>query len=208
MTKSLGRRTRWKDDELALVETIITNHKLAGETVVPWKRMLDKFPGHTLGALYQMANIIRERMTTKKRAEYRRMVQSLLDGIMPEGVPEGTRVTMGGVIVKPRRPLPIAPEATPPSPKTVLGLDAERRNTSTQKLAFAAEMMARIGAQGVTAGLLGDPPPGCSALDEKRGIPDPRQVGVSRRMSDKRKPRQPHSDVRRQPTLPTRPMQF
>lgn len=61
-----------------------------------------------------------------------------------------------------------AMEAPTRAVKPVEG-DAHVKRTSTQAYLFAAEMRARIGSQGITAGLLGDPPPGRSALDEKRG---------------------------------------
>lgn len=47
------------------------------------------------------------------------------------------------------------------------------RTTSTAKLVMDAELRSRIAVQGVTAGLLGDPMPGRSALDKQRaGIVD------------------------------------
>ena len=45
---------------------------------------------------------------------------------------------------------------------------APARAVPTSRLIAVAELMQRIGVQGVTAGLLGDPLPGRSALDRKR----------------------------------------
>jgi hypothetical protein len=54
-------------------------------------------------------------------------------------------------------------------PLKVLVTDAPyQRPTSTAKFLMDAELRARIGEQGVTAGLLGDPLPGRSALDKRR----------------------------------------
>lgn len=59
------------------------------------------------------------------------------------------------------RPLaPILPKAVAEAPYL--------RATSTAKFVMDAELRARIEVQGVTAGLLGDPLPGRSALDRKR----------------------------------------
>lgn len=68
-------------------------------------------------------------------------------------------------------PMPVAvrlPKSLPrPPARTTQCIDAPRSN-SIASLSFAAEMRARIGAQGITAGLMGDPPQGRSALDKKR----------------------------------------
>ena len=53
-------------------------------------------------------------------------------------------------------------------------IESHRRNTSTSMLRFEAEVRARVADLGVTAGLLGDPARGRSALDRKKaGIIDP-----------------------------------
>lgn len=54
-------------------------------------------------------------------------------------------------------------------------IESHRTNTSTAVLRFDAEIRARVTEKGVTAGLLGDPVRGRSALDRKRaGIVEPR----------------------------------
>jgi hypothetical protein len=53
----------------------------------------------------------------------------------------------------------------PPRPLPHVGLD---HRISTTKFSLDADMRGRIQMQGVTAGLLGDPAPGRSALDRKR----------------------------------------
>jgi hypothetical protein len=55
---------------------------------------------------------------------------------------------------------PLAPRSPgpPPSPSVV----------ATSRLVLDAELRNRIAERGITGGLLGDPPPGRSALDEKR----------------------------------------
>jgi hypothetical protein len=59
-----------------------------------------------------------------------------------------------------RPPAPIRPAIVPDPPHA--------RTTSTAKLVMDAELRRRIDLVGVTAGLLGDPLPGRSALDRKR----------------------------------------
>lgn len=60
-----------------------------------------------------------------------------------------------------------------PVPLPVRVIDAEHSRGGSFRLQVDAELRARIGEQGVTAGLLGDPPPGRSALDKMRsGIVD------------------------------------
>jgi len=60
-----------------------------------------------------------------------------------------------------------APKPATPMP---IGIDHRIGTTNTNGLRFAAEMRLRIGTQGITAGLLGDPPVGRSALDKKRAM--------------------------------------
>lgn len=61
--------------------------------------------------------------------------------------------------------LPDKKHQAPPNPRIVI--TDHMRSTSTAKLMLDAELRMRIGAQGITAGLLGDPLPGRSALDLK-----------------------------------------
>lgn len=62
--------------------------------------------------------------------------------------------------VSDRKMVPVAQAIAPDAPHA--------RSTSTARLVMDAELRSRIELQGVTAGLLGDPMPGRSALDRKR----------------------------------------
>lgn len=66
---------------------------------------------------------------------------------------------------KQQRSQPIAAGAAVPARRP---RDAHGMGTSTHRLMVDAELRSRIAEQGVTAGLLGDPLPGRSALDRKR----------------------------------------
>ena len=66
----------------------------------------------------------------------------------------------------------LAAKPNPPQPKAIIlrpiCIDTTRA-TSTAQLRTAAELLIRIGhPHGIAAGMLGDPPPGRSALDRKR----------------------------------------
>lgn len=75
-----------------------------------------------------------------------------------------------------RKMLPVAQAVAPGPPHA--------RSTSTARLLMDAELRSRIELQGVTAGLLGDPMPGRSALDRKHaGIADPPPL-LDRRFAD------------------------
>lgn len=187
MTKRLENpkrvRSRWSGEQLARCEAIISEHQAAGERLVRWGDYAVEL-GHPLRACYAMSSIVRSRMRAKRRAEYRAEVQAALK---PMG-------TMAGFSFPP------APAALPPKPQVIappkIALDVERKNTSTQALLFAVEMRNRIAEQGITAGLLGDPPRGRSALDKmrsgvveaarngQRNAGSPLYVGDNRRLKD------------------------
>jgi hypothetical protein len=61
------------------------------------------------------------------------------------------------------------PEVIKPAPPPLrrMGDPPHARGTSTAKLQMEAEMRSRIAVLGVTGGLLGDPLPGRSALDQR-----------------------------------------
>lgn len=149
--------TRWSEEQLARVEAIIIEHQASREPYVRWGDYAVEL-GHSRSSCYAMSSVVRSRMRAKARSEYRAQVQAALN---PMGTMAGYR-------------FPPAPHAPPPKPQVItppkVALDAERKNTSTQALLFAVEMRNRISEQGVTAGLLGDPPRGRSALDKQRGI--------------------------------------
>ena len=59
--------------------------------------------------------------------------------------------------------------APPPKPQPASAGSVLSSHVGTARLAMMAEITARISLQGATAGLMGDPPPGRSALDQRRG---------------------------------------
>lgn len=65
---------------------------------------------------------------------------------------------------------PVTPAMTvePPPPVKIVHVPDHSRSTSTAKLRMDAELRARIEILGITGGMLGDPEPGRSALDQKR----------------------------------------
>lgn len=81
-------------------------------------------------------------------------------------------------------PLPPAPVVEPAvTPAPVIGRQA--RGAALECLRDAAELRLRIAERGVTGGLLGDPPPGRSALDERaRAAAAAVQAPVARGASD------------------------
>ena len=178
--------TPWTVGQQARVQEIIEQHIAIGQNAVPWANYVHEL-GHNVDSIYSMARTIRARMRTKQRADYRAEVRA---GLEPLG-------TMKDVKIEP------APQAAAPvtfvrrpAPKRVL--DDERVSTSTQAFRFAAEMRNRIGAGGITAGLLGDPPPGRSALDERNGTKI--EFATTCRRGTSRVPRVP--------SLPTRPIRI
>lgn len=89
----------------------------------------------------------------------------------------------------------------PPTPKQ--SYEGHCVVAATQSLAFTVEMRNRIEGRTITAGLLGDPPKGRSALDERRGI-EPEPYRGKRHKAHKAPP----DRTRAVPSLATRPMQF
>jgi hypothetical protein len=74
----------------------------------------------------------------------------------------------------PKAPIAIAPPLKPTLQQASVPDPPSARSTSTARLLMDAELRARIAVLGVTAGLLGDPMPGRSALDRIRaGMVDP-----------------------------------
>lgn len=71
--------------------------------------------------------------------------------------------------VAPKTPVAIVPPVKPAIvPAIARPAKPSARSTSTARLVMDAELRSRIELQGITAGLLGDPMPGRSALDRKR----------------------------------------
>jgi hypothetical protein len=75
---------------------------------------------------------------------------------------------------KPAKVRKAPPKPVPkPKPPTLVFMQAQpgpdpKRAIPTSRLILDAELRSRISEQGITAGLLGDPPSGRSALDRKR----------------------------------------
>ncbi len=132
---------RWTPDQIEKLCEIIDEHAAAGRRI-RWKEEAPRL-GHPISACQQMANKLRhDRRELKRRAELRAMREKV-DRIV------------------------IVPDALPRTPK--VQNPEFTRATSTYRYTVDAELRARIESQGVTAGLLGDPPAGRSALDQKRG---------------------------------------
>lgn len=151
----------WTLQQQLRLEALIEDHERRGINAVRWGNYTEEL-GHPINSCYVEAQKARARLRTKKRADYRAEVQARL--LAAVGVTDDRCGNLAGEVNRPNRPTSLA------LPRLAFDLDDERVNTSTQKLRFAAEMLIRIGEQGITAGLLGDPPPGRSALDERRGI--------------------------------------
>ncbi len=133
-------------------------------TPIPWRDYLAEL-GHPLSSVRTVASRIRaRRRECRHRADNRRL-RAEADhkvGYMP------TRQREFGALEK---PMPRAP--APSQPTRPAAVFDSTGCTSTSRLVAFAEIRSRIDVQGITAGLLGDPPQGKSALDKKRlGIVD------------------------------------
>jgi hypothetical protein len=78
------------------------------------------------------------------------------------GEPKPAKIRKAAPAPKPK-PAPAAPVFLQARPSA-----SPLRAASTSKLVMDAELRSRISEQGITAGLLGDPRPGRSALDAKK----------------------------------------
>lgn len=158
---------RFTPETLALVETIMREHRAAGKQMVRWKDYVGEI-GHPLDDLYLMSNIIRSRQRTQARkivaarhremnkkrlGEQRAIMRAIFDAAPPAGVTSPKRGNGNGALNQPK----FMPRA---------GLD-HTICTSTAKLRSGYDDDDRI------AGIFGGPPLGRSALDKKLGIPDP-----------------------------------
>jgi hypothetical protein len=110
-------------------------------------------PGRTSGACQvQYYAVLKDRNAAKKLhrspwvREPRQVSQCISFGRVSSAPPQGLPVVAGA-------PGPYRPA----------------RHVSTSVLIADADLRGRIATQGLTAGLFGDPPPGRSALDQKRG---------------------------------------
>jgi hypothetical protein len=151
MPRQSGPSNSFTPEDIARLRRIIEIHR--GKSI-KWDRYIGEF-SHPLGSVKVMASKLRTRMDKERRRDVNRAVRALRDL-----APPAPRIVRSSNVEE--KPLPRA-----------IGIEAHRTNTSTQSLQFAAEMLVRVGSQGITAGLLGDPLPGRSALDKKRaGIAD------------------------------------
>lgn len=138
-------------EDIARLKRIIAMHPNKN---IKWDIWAGQFD-HPLGSVKVMASRLRDQMGKERMRGFNRAMRALRDRDPP------------------RPPAPAPAEERRLVPR-VIELDGHRINTSTQGMQFAAEMLVRIGTQGITGGLLGDPPPGRSALDKKRaGIVEP-----------------------------------
>jgi hypothetical protein len=137
-----------------------------------WAEIAAIFPGRTIGACQLAYHGIKSR---RLRDQQRALAQGLV-----ANVSTASRLLAVPPIAAPTRVMP------PPSPSTM----------RTSMLRADAELRARIELLGATGGLLGDPMPGRSALDQKRaGIVDPPAA------PDRRYPERPRAPI----TLATEP---
>jgi hypothetical protein len=134
----------WTPSEIARMRALVLANF---DRSINWPERYAEFPGRSLKACTNYAGRMRKHIRAE-RGEIRRAMHG-------------------------------APGATPiPQPETVLEPAPEAasfwRGTSTAKLmSWDAFLSARVAEQGATAGLCGDPLPGRSALDRKRGAPTP-----------------------------------
>lgn len=115
----------------------------------PWDAIATEV-GHPKASCQQMMSRIRA-----KRAHEQKRLQ-LIE--IRRAAAQQVKPTPG------KKPKPLRLSLIDPA---IPGIDCARP-TSTAKLRMDAELRERIGVLGITAGLLGDPLPGRSALDRKR----------------------------------------
>jgi len=154
MPRQKGPSNNFSPEDIAKLEAIVDRYAYRS---IRWERHFRDF-NHPLGSLKVMASRLREKLRRKRGHENEKMRLKAIRAICA-----------GGELLRDDH------DAAPVAKH--IGLEEHRHATSTQALQFAAEMLHRVGEQGVTAGLLGDPPPGRSALDRKRaGIEDSETV--------------------------------
>lgn len=157
---------KWTLDQLALME------RLHGERV-KWRFIAERV-GHPQASCQQMMSRVR---TSRRNVEARVAAREKMFAARAAAVAKRALAAAAPkppvVIIPPvKRQAPAVPEAS------------YARGTSTAKLVMDAELRSRIELQGVTAGLLGDPMPGRSALDRRlQGMVD-RPDAPDRRYSD------------------------
>ena len=135
---------RWSKAQTERLIQIMADHA-RNRTNVPWYHYAIVL-GHSANACRDRAREIRRKRRAEQQSADRAEIRDKADAAVKQ---------------RSRSPS-IAPPIKPAAPLDHMAA------TSTARFRFAAEMSARIGAQGITAGLLGDPPPGRSALDQKR----------------------------------------
>lgn len=125
-----------------------------------WADIVADLPGRTYGAIkLRYYSALRDRNAVPKQT--RRPGRPRRPKVVEQLAPS---VSLGRVAAAlPTAPLPAAP---------LLPASLRPRRMSTAILVADAELRARIALQGLTAGLLGDPLPGRSALDERKARGD------------------------------------
>lgn len=140
----LTERIPWRDEERALVNDLLDESERTGKKI-RWSRYNHQLGKHSKSAVAAFVADIREK---RRQARYRALMK-----------------IQGKADARGSGQLPIhMPPAAPIKPRNI-GLD---HRIATSKLQFDPIILGRIADQGVTAGLLGDPIPGRSALDRKR----------------------------------------
>lgn len=152
---------RWTEEQSDRHIQIIEDHA-ANRQTVRWDSYAAEL-GHSAKMCRDRASEVRRRWRAEKQSAERALLRSDADN---------------AVSCRSKSPAVAPPIARPAADIDIM------RATSTARFRFAAEMASRIGAQGITAGLLGDPPPGRSALDKQRageaGTTNPRRINHNR----------------------------
>jgi hypothetical protein len=166
MTKprNYTNRSNWTQAQIAIVERYIDD-ATRRRVYVRWDLHADEI-GHPVSSIRTMAHHIRNKRRDGIARNLRQKLRALADKPPSYGQAPGPAY---------RGKLPAK------KPARAIELDSHRISTTTAMLKLGAEMRDRIGAQGLTAGWFGDPPPGRSALDERRmGIvrPEPKPRGM------------------------------
>lgn len=140
----------WSTDQLDTMERLV--QQAASERRTPKWRDIAAVVGHSAVACCTRMSELRKH---RRNAEEKARLQAM-------GIDTKPPVARK----KPAKRLP--PPVTVIPAKRVLDYTPHTIATSTHMLVADCELRARIGLQGITAGLLGDPIPGRSALDQKR----------------------------------------
>lgn len=148
-------RSTWSPEQLVRMEELIDEADRS-HTIVPWREHLLEL-GHPLTSVRTMASRVRARRIAARDRAHNRMIRNIADtaAINQRDIKSAAPVTQVVLKETSAKPADIADHM---------------RCTSTQRMSVMAEIHAKIVTHGtITGGIFGDPLPGRSALDEKRG---------------------------------------